>query len=813
MSSLNLRRRVRAGAAGVAATLAAALLVSVPVSPAVAADAPGYLVESGAYPDGAAVGAARGIVLKDGNGGLQVVDCVPRTGQVEVESNQNGKRATVCFEPVFRPAILNLEITSSFGVKAGAQPMEVTYSIAGGDEEEALVPAGGRRSVDTQFTGQSTILVIEVKSDPAVDVPATTATHPRTAVTKVRTGLGSCTGTLVDRSWILTAASCFASQPAAVVAGAPSSPARVLFGPDVANDRTASGSGELGVKITQLQPAGDGSDIVLAKLETPVDDVTPMPIATAAPSGGEHVAFTGFGRTDSVWVPLVSRTQTYPITAVAEKTLAAAASAAALCVGDGGAPGVRAIDGTDTLVAVASRSSQAGCFGSGVPAGVAEVTATRGDAIAGWVAATVQKALDTTPVAAADQDLAQQIIASGRVSGGEALAQIRAYADGFKRGHLINGQVRDCTIDPVILAALKKVVVDKGFSLTISALNEYCTTATPSATSYHAKNSGGHAVDISAVNGLPATGDTNEDKALAAAMFAALPAPAGIGQVTCRAALTVPTGWTQTEEDCTHNHFEYHGTPLTPTKPSFDLNSDGKNDVIGISTSHVLNLYHGNGNGGWAAQTVSTSGWSAARQVIHGDYNGDGKGDMMVVNTDGTLWYHQGDGALKFPTRALVARDWATKSLITGGIDFNGDKRADLVAREPDGNLYAYPGVGNGTFGAKIRIGGDWTGISKVIAGDFTGDGRGDIVATTATGDLRIYAGTNSTLNAGVKVGQGWNTISAITGGADYGLDGKADLFGRASDGGLYVYPGLGISGFGANTRVGNSWQSLRTFS
>ena len=388
MFSLKLPRRVRAGAAGVAAALVAALLVGVPVSSAVADDAPVSLVETGAYPDGATVGPANGLVLKDGNGGLRMVNCTSVTNPVIVERNLNGTAKKVCFEAVFRPAVLNLEITGSFGVKAGPQPLDVTYTVAGEPEETDTVKPLGRASVDTGLTGQSTIVVLEVKADPAVDVPATTATYPRTAIAKVRTGLGSCTGTLVDRSWVLTAASCFAADPASVVAGAPAAPARVLFGPDVANDKTASGAGDLGVTITQLQPAGNGQDAVMVKLASPVDDITPMPLATTAPTVGENLAFTGFGRTASTWVPLAAHTNTYPVTTVGA-TVTASASGAALCVGDGGAPGIRTVGGVKTLVAVASQSSQAGCFGSGVPAGTASVISTRIDAINPWIADTI----------------------------------------------------------------------------------------------------------------------------------------------------------------------------------------------------------------------------------------------------------------------------------------------------------------------------------------------------------------------------------------------------------------------------------------
>ena len=821
MFSLKVPRRGHVAAAGLVAALVSALLVSVPVASAVADDAPGYLVESGSYPDGAAVGAAAGIVLKDGNGGLRVVTCpVPipvAAGLVEVEFESAGKKAKVCFEAVFRPAVLNLEIAASFGVKAGKQPMDVTYSVAGGPETEIPVPAGGRRSVDTGLTGQSTIVVIEVQADPAVDAPATTTTHPRTAITKIRTGLGSCTGTLVDRSWVLTAASCFAGDPATLVAGAPADPARVLFGPDVANDKTMSGTGELGVKVTRLEPAGNGQDAVLAKLETAVDDITPMPVATTAPVAGQDVAFSGFGRTASVWVPLVSRTNTYPVTAIGATTLTAAASGASLCLGDGGAPGVRDINGTTTLVAVASQASQAGCYGSGIPAGTGSVTATRGDALSGWVATTIRSGLDTVVVPAATQALAQQLVDSGRVTAEpKVMTQLQAYAAGRARGNIVDNQVRDCMIDPVLLGALKKVVVDQGFSITISSLNEYCVTPGAAKADYHSRNGGGYAVDISAVNGVASTGNTAQDQALRTAMLAALPAPSGIGQLNCRPTVTTPAGWSQFDAACTHNHFEYRGSVAAAApviKPSFDMNSDGKPDVLSVSASnHQLYLYLGSGTGGWTQQSTGSSGWEAVTAIVHGDYNADGKGDIVATWNDGSIWFYEGDGANGLVGRSLIGSGWPGTALLTGGVDFNGDGRADLIGRGTNGNIYLYAGNGAGSFAAGVHFNAGWGHMTSLLAGDFNGDGKGDLVARDSNGLLWRFLGDGVNLTTPTQVGNGWNIMTVITGGLDYTGDGIADILARQTTGAFWIYPGT-ATGFTGPTNLNSGWNALRLLS
>ncbi|WP_441246916.1 S1 family peptidase [Kitasatospora sp. McL0602] len=174
----------------------------------------------------------------------------------------------------------------------------------------------------------------------------------------------ACTGALVDPNWVITAASCFVADPSkgiAVPAGAPKGAVTVTVG----RADLTTGAGQV-TTVTELVPRPD-RDLVLAKLAKPVTGIAPITIAATAPTAGETLKVTGYGRTKDQWVPNKLHADDFTVGTETDTTLnlsPTAGTSSAICQGDAGGPAFRTTNGQVELAAINSRSWQGGCYAS-----------------------------------------------------------------------------------------------------------------------------------------------------------------------------------------------------------------------------------------------------------------------------------------------------------------------------------------------------------------------------------------------------------------------------------------------------------------
>jgi hypothetical protein len=192
-------------------------------------------------------------------------------------------------------------------------------------------------------------------------------------VAKISLATAACTGVLVAPQWVATAASCF---PAADIAqGRPGSATTVVVGqPDLTSANHLIG-------VTALVGRPD-RNLVLAKLTYAVNDVTPLPLGTAAPTAADTVRIDGFGRTASEWVPNRLSTTPQTIGAVTATTITLS-GAHDPCKGDAGGPVLRSVGGRTELAGLITVSWGHGCLSETETRSGS--VAVRTDDIAGWI--------------------------------------------------------------------------------------------------------------------------------------------------------------------------------------------------------------------------------------------------------------------------------------------------------------------------------------------------------------------------------------------------------------------------------------------
>ncbi|MBT2465719.1 MULTISPECIES: FG-GAP-like repeat-containing protein [unclassified Streptomyces] len=682
-----------------------------------------HAVEDGSYPYRADILGLTGADLIAGDGNITYTSCSDEY-QIKVWARylETGE-SRICFTAA-STGYLRVNIPRAYRIETYDRDIKASISIDGTTENLTVPrdtskgfgeadPADPRQAVllDMRVTGSST-------PPPAGGPGDTTVAF----ATKLTIGAHrSCTGTLINTRWLLTASTCFADDPATsgtVAAGPPKWKTTATIGRPQLN----STGGQVR-EVVELIPRAD-RDLVLARLSAPVTGITPLPRATSAPVADQALKVVGYGRTEETWTPQVPHTAAFTTGEV--KATEALIDGSPLCKGDAGAPVVRDRNGQMELVAVASRSWQGGCLDSTETRTGA--SAVRVDDIGPWVTmATGARWGQADENAAASQQLSGDFDGDGKAD----TAVLHTYPPA-------TGGARHAALWKFTSTAAGTYNPVRGWDNLVAGPGSW-----------------------DGERSKAVAGDFNGDgRADVAVLYNNGQNTDGTFRTALWTFFSNGTGFDAPVVKWSSGTASWNWDRLEPF--AGDFNGDGKADVgvlydMGTASDgrSVTRLWtftsSGDGFTAPAVKWTSSFSWAWDRSLpVPGDYNGDGKTDVAVLynngqNADGRnqtrLWTLSSNGAgFDAPVEqwysGTMSWDWTRSKPFAG--DYNGDGKADIGilynnGQHSDGRNQTTLWTSNGdSFDAPVTKWSSGTGSwdwnrTKPVTGDFNGDGKADI--------------------------------------------------------------------------------------
>ena len=468
----------------------------------------------------------------------------------------------------------------------------------------------------------------------------------------------ACSGVLVDPEWLLTAASCFADDPAvslAVPAGAPTLKTTATIG---RTDLT-SATGQVR-NVVQLVPYTDpGQDVVLARLASPVTGITPVALGSSAPAAGEELLVAGYGRTKDEWAPLALHTGTFTLDSVSATEVGITGeNGVAVCKGDTGGPLLREVSGSVQLVGINSRSWQGGCFGTDATETRTSAVDTRVDTLGSWISSTVVSTL--APRHDFTDNGTPDLLARDTSGTGLLYLENTGYDP-------VKNALTTSTRQLVGSSWNKYDLIEAAGNIGGSAVGDLIARDTSGILwFYEGKGDGTFAPrteigkDWDVYKELAAGDDLDSDgKAdlIAADTAGLLWFYKGTGDAAApyEARVQVGVGWTSYDE---------------LILPGNVAGSSAGDLVARNKTTGVLSVWEGRGDGTLAPRIQLGSGWNQYTHITAiGDANGDGKPDLYAIGSNGQAFFYAGTGdeATLFSPRSatpVLTSNWQSYDLV-----------------------------------------------------------------------------------------------------------------------------------------------------
>ncbi|WP_020644710.1 FG-GAP-like repeat-containing protein [Amycolatopsis balhimycina] len=558
----------------------------------------------------------------------------------------------------------------------------------------------------------------------------------------------ACSGALVEPTLVLTAASCFPENPQG---GVPAKPTTVTVG----RADLATTAGHV-AKVVNVITRTD-RDVALARLDSTITDVTPLPLSTAAgtPGVSESLSLAGWGRTADEWVPNQVHAATFTPSANTATTLSlTGANGADACQGDAGAPIVRQ---NGTVAAVVTTSWQHGCLAEAETR--QGTTGARVDDLSGWIRSQAiigtAKAvghgvtLSWTPLAASD-DATYSIYASFTGPATNSAAQLIGTT---KATTFLHSATARKTWSYLVVA-----------SAGAASPQFTATTGARSLTDFTGDGKGDIATFVRGTDGHVYVAASDGSKFVGNSV-----------------------SW--------HDRFSIGAEiPL-----SGDFNGDGKADVATFSRGSAADVYVALSDGTkFDGNGVLWDDYFAANSEIPaiGDFNGDGKDDIatFTLGTTGDVYVALSDGT-KFGASSVWHGDFGFNAELPYIGDFNGDGKDDIAVftRGTGGDVYVALSDGTKFVGNSVKWHDNFAFNDEIPAiGDFNGDGKDDIATFTRGTTSDVYVATSDGtkfVGNSVKWHDHFAAGSEIPAVGDFTGDGKDDIatFTRGTTSDVYV--------------------------